>query len=62
MKSIILYPYSGTVFLHPKERWFTMIGPGLQKIKLSYDKRQDATSFNWKSNRQAERGKVFQQT
>ena len=36
-----------------------MTGLGLQKTKPSYDKRQDTTSFNWGSNRQTERGKVF---
>ena len=39
-----------------------MTSPGLQETKSSYDKRQDITSFNWGSNKQAERGEVFQQT
>ena len=30
-----------------------MIGPGLQKTKLDHDKRQDATTFNQRSDRQA---------
>jgi len=39
-----------------------MTSLGLQETKSSYDKRQDTTFFNWGSNRQAERGEVFQQT
>ena len=39
-----------------------MTSPGLQETKSSYDRKQDTTSFNWRSNKQAERGKVFQQT
>ena len=39
-----------------------MTSPELQETKSSHDKRQDATSFNQRSNRQAERSKVFQQT
>ena len=39
-----------------------MIGSGLQKVKPSHNQGQDATTFNWKSNRQAQEGKIFQQT
>ena len=52
----------GTLFLHPKERRVIMIGSGLQKVKPSHNQGQDATTFNWKSNRQAQEGKIFQQT
>jgi len=39
-----------TMFLYSKEGWITMIGTGLQKIKLVYNKRQDSTALNWGSN------------
>ena len=39
-----------------------MTSPGLQETKSSHNKRQDTTFFNQRSNRQAKRSKVFQQT
>ena len=34
------------MFLHSKERWFTMAGSELQEIKPSHNKEQDPTVIN----------------
>jgi len=52
----------GTLFLYSKERQFIMIGPGLQETQPGYDKGQNTVTSNWRSDRQIERSKVFQQT
>ena len=47
------------MFLYPKERQFAMVCLRLQEAKPSHDQRQDATTFDWKSNRQTQGGKVL---
>ena len=37
-----------------------MTGSRLQEVKSSYDKGQNATTINWRSNRQAQGGKILQ--
>ena len=37
-----------------------MISTRLQEAQPGYNKGQDATTSNWRSNRQTQRGKVFQ--
>ena len=36
-----------------------MIGIRLQKAELSNNKRQNTTTFNWKSHQQIKRGKIL---
>jgi len=50
------------MFLYPKERRFITVGSRLQKVKPSHDQRQDATTFDWRSNQQTQGGKVLQKT
>ena len=38
-----------------------MVGSRLQEVKPGYDKEQDATTTNWRSNRQTQRSKILQQ-
>ena len=49
------------MLLHTKEGWFTMIGTRLQEAQLGYDKGQDTTATNWRSNRQSQGSKILQQ-
>ena len=51
-----------TMFLYSEERQFITASSRLQETKLSHNKRQDTTFFNWRSNRQTKRSEVFQQT
>ena len=51
----------GTLFLHPEERRFATIDSRLQKVEPSHDKRQDATTVNWRSHRQTQGSQIFQQ-
>ena len=51
----------GILFLYSKEGQFTMIGSRLQEAQLGYNKGQDTTTSNWRSDRQIKRGKIFQQ-
>ena len=39
-----------------------MVGSRLQEVKPSHDQGQDATTFDWRSNRQTQGSKVLQQT
>ena len=39
-----------TMFLHSKEGWITMIGTRLQEAQPDYDKGQNTTAINWRSN------------
>ena len=39
-----------------------MTGSRLQEVKSSHDKGQNATTINWRSNRQAQGGEILQQT
>jgi len=39
-----------TMLLHSKEGQITMIGTRLQKAQLGYNKEQNATAINWRSN------------
>ena len=50
-----------TMFLHSKERRITTIGTRLQEAQPGYDKGQNATAINWRSNRQAQGSKILQQ-
>jgi len=45
----------GILFLYPKERWFIMIGPRLQKTQPGYNKGQNTITSNWRGNRQIEK-------
>ena len=38
-----------------------MVGTRLQEAQPGYDKEQNATVINWRSNRQAQRSKILQQ-
>ena len=49
------------MFLHSKEGQITMIGTRLQEAQPGYDKGQNTTAINWRSNRQAQEGKILQQ-
>jgi len=39
-----------TMLLHSKEGQITMIGTRLQEAQLSYDKEQNTTAIDWRSN------------
>ena len=39
------------LFLHLKERWFTMADTRLQETQPGYNKGQDAIASNWRGNR-----------
>jgi len=39
-----------TMFLHSKEGWITMIGTRLQETQPGYNKGQNTTAINWRSN------------
>jgi len=39
-----------TMLLHSKEGRITMIGTRLQEAQLSYDKGQNTTAIDWRSN------------
>ncbi len=47
------------MLLHSKEGRITTIGTGLQKAQPGYDKGQDATATNWRSNQQTQGAKYF---
>ena len=47
--------------LYSKERWFITVGSRLQEVKPGHSKGQNTTASNWRSNRQTQRGKIFQQ-
>ena len=49
------------MFLYPKEGQFITVGSRLQEVKPSHDQGQDATTFDWRSNRQTQGGKILQQ-
>ena len=49
------------MFLHSEERWFIIIGSRLQKVKPSHNKRQNATTSDWRSNRQTQGSEILQQ-
>ena len=49
------------MLLHSKEGWITTIGTRLQEAQPGYNKGQNATAINWRSNRQAQRSKILQQ-
>ena len=38
-----------------------MVGSRLQEVKPGYDKGQNTTTSNWRSNRQTQRSKILQQ-
>ena len=38
------------ISLHSKERWIIMISTGLQEVEPVYNKEQDATALNWRSD------------
>ena len=38
-----------------------MVGSRLQEVKPGHNKGQDATTSDWRSNQQAQGGKIFQQ-
>ena len=39
-----------TMLLHSKEGQITIVGTRLQEAQLGYDKGQNATAINWRSN------------
>ena len=49
------------MFLYPKEGRFITVGSRLQEVKPSHNQGQDATTFDWRSNRQTQGGKILQQ-
>ena len=49
------------MFLHSKEGWITTIGTRLQEAQPGYDKGQNTTAINWKSNQQAQGSEILQQ-
>ena len=52
----------GTLLLYSKEGWITKVGTRLQEAQSGYNKGQNATAINWRSNQQAQESKIFQQT
>ena len=48
-----------TMILHSKEGWITTISTRLQEIKPAYDKRQDTTTLNWRSNQQVKECQIL---
>ena len=50
-----------TMFLHSKEGQITMIGTRLQEAQPGYDKGQNTTAINWRSNQQAQGSEILQQ-
>ena len=50
-----------TMLLHSKEGRITMVGTRLQEAQPGYNKEQNATVINWRSNRQAQRSEILQQ-
>jgi len=50
-----------TMLLHSKEGQITMIGTRLQEAQPGYNKEQNATAINWRSNRQAQGSEILQQ-
>jgi len=49
------------MLLHSKEGRITMIGTRLQEAQPGYDRRQNITAINWRSNRQAQGSRILQQ-
>ena len=49
------------MLLHSKEGQITTIGTRLQKAQPDYDKGQNTTAINWRSNRQAQESEILQQ-
>ena len=49
------------MFLYPKEGQFITVGSRLQEVKPSHNQGQDATTFDWRSNRQTQGDKILQQ-
>ena len=49
----------GIMFLYPKEGWIIIISTELQKTEPTYDKEQDTTALNWRSNQQVQRCQVL---
>ena len=48
-----------TLLLHSKEGRITKIGTRLQKAQSGYDKEQNVTAINWRSNQQAQGSKIL---
>ena len=59
INSRVKFKICDTMFLYSKKEQIFMIGTGLQEIESTHNKRQDATTLNWESNWQAQRGKVL---
>ena len=49
------------LLLHSEEGQFTAIGSRLQEAQLGHNKEQDATTSNWRSDRQTKGDKILQQ-
>ena len=49
------------MLLQSKEGQITTIGTRLQKAQPGYDKGQNTTTINWRSNRQAQGSEILQQ-
>ena len=49
------------MLLHSKEGQITTIGTRLQEAQPGYDKGQNTTAINWRSNRQAQGSEIIQQ-
>jgi len=50
-----------TMLLHSKEGQITMIGTRLQETQPGYNKGQNTTAINWRSNQQAQGSEILQQ-
>jgi len=50
-----------TMLLHSKEGQITMIGTRLQETQPGYNKGQNITAINWRSNQQAQGSEILQQ-
>ena len=51
-----------TIFLYSKKGQISTISIRLQEVELAHDKRQNATTIDWKSNQQTQKCKILQQT
>ena len=65
-RTIVSGSYSGieikirsTMLLHSKEGWITTIGTRLQEAQPDYNKRQETTVTNWRSNRQTQGSEIL---
>ena len=50
-----------TMLLYSKEGQITMVGTRLQEAQSGYNKGQNTTTINWRSNQQAQESKILQQ-